>query len=78
LPLFLQLPTASEILRIYVVRCFKLVPGILYGGLFLFLHTTFPAISMKYFAKCRSLIKKTCYRIISVWFCSLWWPIRTE
>jgi len=29
LQLFLQLATASEIRRIYVVRCFKLVAGIL-------------------------------------------------
>jgi len=32
--LFLQLP--KYILRIYVVRCFKLVPGILYCNFFLF------------------------------------------
>ena len=31
---FLQLP--KYVLRIYVVRCFKLVPGILYGDFFLF------------------------------------------
>ena len=34
LQLFLQLP--KYVLRIYVVRCFKLVPGILYGDLLLF------------------------------------------
>jgi len=34
LQLFLQLP--KYVPRIYVVRCFKLVLGILYGGFFLF------------------------------------------
>ena len=34
LQLFLQLP--KYVLRIYVVRCFKLVPGILYCKFFFF------------------------------------------
>ena len=41
---FLQLPTASEILRIFIIRCFKLFSGILYCNflqLFCFLHATF-------------------------------------
>jgi len=37
-----------------------------------FLHTTFPATSIKYFAKCTSLIQKTCFITISVYLCSLW------
>jgi len=40
----------------YVVRCFKLVPGILYGDFILFYMQLFTATSIKYFAKCRSLI----------------------
>jgi len=47
LQLFLQLPTASEIKRIYAVRCFKLVGGILYCNLFLFYMQLFTAIFIK-------------------------------
>jgi len=53
LQLFLQLP--KYVLRIYVVRCFKLLPGILTATFFL-LHATFLATSITYFEKCRSLI----------------------
>jgi len=38
LQFFLQLRTVSEIRRIYVVRCFKLVAGILYCTFFSFTY----------------------------------------
>ena len=44
---FLQLPTASETLRIYVVRCFKLVAGILYCNFVLFYMHLFTAAFIK-------------------------------
>jgi len=74
---FLQLPIDSQIIRIYVAWCFKLVPGILnckFLQLLAFLHATF----ITYCAKCKSAIQKTCFKTVSIQFCSLWWPIRTE
>ena len=44
---FLQVPTASEIRRIYVIRCFNLVAGILYCNIFLFYTQLFTATFIK-------------------------------
>ena len=45
--LFLQLPTASEIRRICLLRRFKLVPGILYCNFFSFYMQLFTATFIK-------------------------------
>jgi len=44
---FLQIPTASEIRRVYVARCFKLVTGILYCNFFFFYMQLYTATFIK-------------------------------
>jgi len=38
----------------------------------------FATTFIKYCAKCKTAIWKTCFKTFSKKFCSLWWPIRTE
>ena len=62
--MFLQLPTAFETRRIYVVRSFKLVAGILHCNFFLFYmqHLSIRPIAQNV----KVFFKKTCLRTISV------------
>jgi len=64
--LFLQLPTASEIRRICLVRRFKLVPGILYCNFFLFTCNFLLQLlsSRPIEQNVKVLFEKTCFRTI--------------
>jgi len=71
---FLQLPTAYQILKIYVVQRFEVFPGILYCNflqLFRFLRAAFIAIFINYCAKCKRVIKKILQNYFSLVLFSL-------
>ena len=61
---FLELQTVSEILKIYVVRCFKLFPEISSCNFFPFHMQVFTETFISCCAKSKSVILKACYKTI--------------